>query len=466
MNGQTLIDSHAHLEMKHFRGDLERVLERAHAAGVTHVVTVGSTIADSRRAVKIAEKYQEVSAVVGVHPHDATEADDWALEELGKLAAKNVVVGIGETGLDFFRDRSPRDLQEDSFRKHIDLAKETDLPLVVHVRDAYLRALQILQEEGLPERGGVVHCFSGTLKDAEAFLDLGMYLSFTGTVTFPSRRNTEWVEKILPDVPLEKMMVETDCPYLAPHPYRGQRNEPAYVELVSERIAQIKGLSRDDIARVTTRNAVRFFNLPVTLSKPRAAYTIRDSAYVNVTDSCTSACTFCQRNANPVVKGHDLTLATDPSVPEMISALEEEGWEERSEVVFCGYGEPTIRLEEIKEVAESLRRRDVRRIRLNTNGLGNLYHNRDIVGELKGFVDVVSVSLNTHNAETFLRLCRPTFGEGSYEAMLDFSRSCKLAGMKVILTVVDHPEVDIDQCRAIAEQMGAGFRVRPYNEVG
>jgi TatD family-associated radical SAM protein len=135
-------------------------------------------------------------------------------------------------------------------------------------------------------------------------------------------------------------------------------------------------------------------------------------------------------------------------------------------VVFCGYGEPTIRLEEIKEVAESLRRRDVRRIRLNTNGLGNLYHNRDIVGELKGFVDVVSVSLNTHNAETFLRLCRPTFGEGSYEAMLDFSRSCKLAGMKVILTVVDHPEVDIDQCRAIAEQMGAGFRVRPYNEVG
>ncbi len=466
MNRQTLIDSHAHLEMKQFRGDLERVLERAHAAGIIHIVTVGSTIADSRRAVKIAEKYQEVSAVVGVHPHDATEADDWALEELGKLAAKKAVVGIGETGLDFFRDRSPRDLQEDSFRRHIDLAKETDLPLVVHVRDAYSRTLEILQEEGLPQRGGVVHCFSGTLKDAEAFLDLGMYLSFTGTVTFPSRRNTEWIEKILPRVPLESMMVETDCPYLAPHPFRGQRNEPAYVELVSDRIAQAKGLSRDDIARVTTRNAVRFFNLPVTLPRPRAAYTIRDSVYLNVTASCTSACTFCQRTVNPVVKGHDLALATDPGVPEMISALDDEGWEERAEVVFCGYGEPTLRLKEIKEVAENLKIRGAGRIRLNTNGLGNLYHNRDIVGDLKGFVDIVSVSLNAHDAQTYQRLCRPTFGEGSYEAMLDFSRSCQLAGMRVILTVVDHPEVDIDQCRAIAEEMDAQFRVRPYNEVG
>ena len=134
-------------------------------------------------------------------------------------------MGIGETGLDFFRDRSPRELQEDSFRRHIDLAKEKDLPVVVHVRDAYERTLEILKDEGLPQKGGVVHCFSGTREDAEAFLALGMYLSFTGTVTFPSRRNTQWVETVLPGVPLERMMVETDCPYLAPHPYRGQRED-------------------------------------------------------------------------------------------------------------------------------------------------------------------------------------------------------------------------------------------------
>lgn len=466
MNGQALIDSHAHLEMKQFRGDLERVLERAHAAGVSHIITVGSTIAESRRAVKIAERYQEVSAAVGIHPHDAEDADDWAMEELAKLAAKNIVVAIGETGLDFFRDRSPRSLQEDSFRRHIDLAKERDLPVVVHVRDAYQRALEILKDEGLPEKGGVVHCFSGTVKDAEAFLDLGMYLSFTGTVTFPSRRNTQWVETVLPTVPLERVMVETDCPYLAPHPYRGQRNEPAYVELVCERIAQIKGLSRDDIARVTTRNAVLFFNLPVTISGDRAAYTIRDSVYLNVTASCTSACTFCRRSADPVVKGHDLSLVKDPCVHEMISALEEEKWSKRSEVVFCGYGEPTIRLKEISEVARYLKQKEVKRIRLNTNGMGNLYHKRDITGDIKEIADVVSVSLNAHDAQTFQKLCRPAFGEGSYEAVLDFSRSCLAKGVEVVLTVVDHPDVDVDRCRAIAQEMGAGFRVRPHNEVG
>ena len=140
----------------------------------------------------------------------------------------------------------------------------------------------------------------------------------------------------------------------------------------SAKIAQIKGLSRDDIARVTTRNAIRFFNLPITLPKDRAAYTIRDSVYLNVTASCTSACTFCRRNADPVVKGHDLSLGDDPGVQEMISALENEEWEKRSEVVFCGYGEPTIRLKEIEEVAGHLRRKQAKRIRLNTNGLGNL----------------------------------------------------------------------------------------------
>jgi len=312
----------------------------------------------------------------------------------------------------------------------------------------------------------VVHCFSGTPQDAEAFLDLGMYLSFTGTVTFPSRRNTQWVEAVLPVVPLERMMVETDCPYLAPHPYRGQRNEPSYVELVAERIAQIKELSRDDVARVTTRNAVRFFNLPVSLPRDRVAYTIRDSVYLNVTSNCTSACTFCRRNTDPVVKGHDLSLGADPDVQDMISALESEKWEERSEVVFCGYGEPTIRLDEIREVARHLKQKGVERIRLNTNGLGNLYHKRDITGDLQGIVDVVSVSLNAHDAQTFQKLCQPTFGTGSYEAVLEFSRSCLAGGMEVVLTVVGHPEVDIDRCRAIADGMGAGFRVREFNEVG
>ena len=466
MTKTPLVDSHAHLEMKPFRGDLEGVLERALGAGVVHIVTVGSTLAESRRAFKIAERYPEVSAVVGIHPHDALEADDTAMAELSKLARRKKVVGIGETGLDFFRDRSPRNLQEDSFRRHLDLAKETGLPVVIHVRDAYPGSFEILKEEGLPPRGGVVHCFSGTARDAVAYLDLGLHLSFTGTVTFPSKRNREWAREILTLVPLEKVFVETDSPYLPPHPFRGKRNEPAHVTLVAEKIADVKGLSPQDVARITTRNAVRFFDLPVNLPGSRFAYTIRDSVYLNVTGKCTSACTFCRRSADPIVKGHDLVLEDDPTVAQMLTALDEEDWKKRSEVVFCGYGEPTIRLDEIRQIAGSIRQQGARHIRLNTNGLGSLFHGRDITPEISGMVDEVSVSLNAQDKDTFVRLCRPALGEGSYGAVKDFARSCLAAGMDVVLTVVDHPDVDVEACRAIAERMGTRFRVRSLNEVG
>jgi len=466
MDNVAFIDSHAHLEMKQFRNGLDQVVERAHSAGVIHIVTVGSTLEESRRAVKIAEARETVSAVIGIHPHDAAELDTGALAELKKLSGNQEVVGIGETGLDFFRDRSPRPVQEDSFRKHIRLAKESSLPLVVHVRDAYERSLDIMRDEGLPERGCVIHCFSGTVNDAHAFLDLGAFLSFTGTITFPSSKNREWADEILSTVPLEKMMVETDCPYLTPHPHRGKRNEPANVTLVGEKIAQVKKLSVADVARITSRNAIHFFSLPLSDPDARVAYTIRDSVYLNVTGRCTNECTYCQRSTNPVVKGHDLSLAAYPTVNEMVSALEKEKWQERSEVVFCGYGEPTMRLEEVKEIGKRLKEAGAGKIRLNTNGLGNLINKRNIAGELVGTVDVASVSLNAQDSKTYMELCRPAYGEQSHRSIQDFSRECISAGIDVVLTVVDHPSVDIPKCRKIAHRMGARFRVRELNEVG
>ena len=458
----SLIDSHAHLEMRHFKTDLEQVLERAHASGVVHLITVGSTLAESRRALKIAEKYHEVSAVVGVHPHDAADVDEGVMAELSKLAARKPVVGIGETGLDFFRDLSPRSLQENSFRLHLALAREAEKPLVIHIRDAYAEVLRVLEEEGIPEKGSVVHCFSGTVDDAAAFLEMGLHFSFTGTVTYEGKKNREWSEKVLSFVPLERIMVETDSPYLAPHPFRGQRNEPANVHLVAERIAQVKGLSVNDVARITTRNAVRFFNLPVDLPSSKIAYTIRDSVYLNVTDQCTNACTFCQRTVNPVVKGHNLKLDQDPTPDEMLQALEDEDWRKRSEVVFCDYGEPTMRLAEVLETAVKVRKLSPSvRIRLNTNGLGNLYHRKNIVPDLAGVFDTVSISLNAQDAETYDSFCRPSLGPAPYLSLLDFSKKCVEAKLNVTLTVVHHRGVDVEACRKIAESVGAAFRVRP-----
>lgn len=463
----TLIDTHAHLEMRQFKGDLEDILERAHAGGVAHILTIGSGIPESRRAIKIAERFEEVSAVVGVHPHNASDVDDATLLELSRLSGKSSVVGIGETGLDFFLERSPRASQEKAFRRHLELAARAGKPAVIHVRDAYTRACQILEEVGLPPRGAVVHCFSGTEEDAAALLGLGLYLSFTGTVTFEGRKNREWSEKILSMVPLERILIETDSPYLAPHPLRGQRNEPANVRFVAERIALVKGLSIIDIGRITTRNAIGFFNLPVPLPSSKIAYTIRDSVYLNVTDRCTNSCVFCQRTLNPVVKGHDLELERDPSPEEMIRALEEEGWKNRSEVVFCGYGEPTMRLAEILETAKRIRGLgpDIQ-IRLNTNGLGSLFHRKDIVPELSRHIDTVSISLNAQDSGTYEKLCRPGIGPDAYGSLLDFSKKCVEAGLDVTLTVVLLPEVDVAACREIAARMGAKFRVRPLHEVG
>jgi TatD DNase family protein len=296
---------------------------------------------------------------------------------------------------------------------------------------------------------------------------MGLYLSFTGTVTYEGKRNREWSEKVLSLVPLERMMVETDCPYLSPHPLRGQRNEPAYVHLVAKQIAQIKGLSLNDVARVTTRNAVGFFRLPVDLPSSKLAYTIRDSVYLNVTGSCTNTCTFCQRNVNPVVKGHDLRLQRDPTPDEMMEALNREEWQDRSEIVFCGYGEPTIRLPEVLHVASRIKElKPSMKIRMNTNGLANLYHRKNIVPELTYAIDTVSISLNAQDARTFERLCRPSVGPDPYGSLLDFARKCIAAGLDVVLTVVAHPDVDVGACRKIAEEMGAKFRVRPLHEVG
>jgi len=462
-----LVDSHAHLEMRQFKGDLEQVLERAHAGGVVHIVTIGSGIPESRRALKIAEKYDEISAVVGIHPHDAAGVDEKSMAHLSRLAARKQVVGIGETGLDFFLDRSPRSSQEESFRLHLALAVKTAKPLVIHIRNAYAEACRILGEVGVPEKGAVVHCFSGSSEDAMALLEMGLHLSFTGTVTFEGKKNLQWSEEILSLVPLERMMVETDAPYLAPHPFRGQRNEPANVHLVAERIAKIKGLSVSDIARITTRNAVRFFNLPVPLPSSKIAYTIRNSVYLNVTDQCTNACVFCRRTLSPEVKGHDLTLDREPAPEEMIRALEQEGWRDREEIVFCGYGEPTMRLSQILETAGRVR--DLSpdtRIRLNTNGLGNLFHRKNIVPELSGLIDTVSISLNAQDSSTYEKICRPGIGPGAYDSLLDFTKKCVEAGLEVTLTVVQNPEVDVEACRKIAEKMGAGFRIRPLNEVG
>ena len=253
-----LIDSHAHLDMEDFDADLDLVIRRARLGGVARIVTIGIDLASSRKAIEIAKKYDFVYATVGYHPHNASEADARDLEKLRALASEVKVVAWGEIGLDFFRHHSPPGQQIRAFERQLDMAFEQELPVIIHDRDAHADLLRILKSRKRPYRG-VIHCFSGNYDLAMALIDMGFCISFPGTVTYKNAVDTQTAAS---RIPLERLLVETDCPYLTPVPFRGKRNEPLYVKHTAEKIAHLRQMELEELAEATTANTIRLFNLP------------------------------------------------------------------------------------------------------------------------------------------------------------------------------------------------------------
>ncbi len=248
-----LIDTHAHLFYEQYADQMDAVLARAAEAGVGAIICVGLDLETSRAAIALAERYPNMWATVGVHPHDAKDAPPDALERLAELARHPRVVAVGETGLDYYRNLSPPEVQRDLFRGQLALAGKLNLPVVVHNREADEDVLAELRRAGHEQ--GVVHCFSSAPEVARQVLELGFHISFTGTVTFGKNHN----EAVLQEVGLERVMVETDCPYLSPVPRRGKTNEPAYLAYTAGKIGAICGLSLDEVARRTTATALGLF---------------------------------------------------------------------------------------------------------------------------------------------------------------------------------------------------------------
>lgn len=253
-----LVDSHAHLDHDLFAGDVDAVIVRAQAAGVRYIVTIGSDLASSEAAVRLAEKYPCVYATVGIHPHEAVQLDDKAYRRLQELAAHPRVVAIGEIGLDYYYDHSPRPVQRDAFIRQLELARETGLPFVVHSRDADADTLAVLRDWGQDLRG-LLHSFAGSDEMLAECLAMGYLVSTGGMVTF---KNAGAIRSAMAQVPLDRLLVETDAPYLTPVPLRGRRNEPAYVQYVVAFLAELRGVEPAHMAAVTTANACRFFGLP------------------------------------------------------------------------------------------------------------------------------------------------------------------------------------------------------------
>jgi len=254
-----LIDTHAHLDDARFDGDRDAMIARAREAGVENFVTIGCDLTTSRAAVELADRYPFVYATVGVHPHEAKQIGDSWYDDLRRLAQHQKVVAYGEIGLDYHYNHSPPKLQRERFREQIVLARDLRLPIVVHTREAQDDTITVLKEENAADVGGVFHCFSGDARLAKDALDLGFLLSFSGVITF---QNATMLRDIVKTVPMDRILVETDSPYLTPAPHRGKRNEPAHVRLVAEKIAAIQGMTTDQVAELTSQNARRVFKIP------------------------------------------------------------------------------------------------------------------------------------------------------------------------------------------------------------
>ncbi len=259
MSPPELFDTHAHLHFPDFTSDLPDVLARARAAGVSRMVTIGTDVATSQAAIAIASREADVWAAVGIHPHDAGDADEAAFAEIATLARQSRVVAVGEIGLDFFRNLSPRDAQERVFRRLLALGRDVGKPVLIHCRDAHEDVLRILAEEHAGEIGGIMHCFSGDAALARRCLDLGLAISLAGPVTYPNARALPDVARLVPG---DRLVIETDCPFLPPQGHRGRRNEPAYLALTAARVAELRGEALETLAARLSDNARRLFKIP------------------------------------------------------------------------------------------------------------------------------------------------------------------------------------------------------------
>lgn len=257
--GTRLIDSHCHLDMDVYKDDLDEIITAADRSGVSRIVTIGIDLASSRKAVELAEHWPGVYATVGIHPHSAGEANEAGYQELKDLAAHPKVVGYGEIGLDYARQYAPVEIQQREFARQLELARELQLPVVIHDRDAHEDTLALLQQQEPFPAGGVMHCFSGDTTFAHQVLELDFYISIPGIVTF---KNAETLQQVVREIPLKRMLLETDGPFLAPVPWRGKTNLPDYLLYTAGKVAELKNISINEVADQTKRNTEQLFSLP------------------------------------------------------------------------------------------------------------------------------------------------------------------------------------------------------------
>lgn len=449
------IDTHAHLFFENFNDDLYEVIERAHTAGVTKIIVPGTDLVTSAKAIDLASKYKCIYAAVGVHPHDTKDWNSGYIGELEQMLAEKKVVAIGETGLDYYYDYSPKDKQIQAFREQLVLAIQAKKPVIIHNREADDDLMPIVREFIPLGLRGQFHCFAGTIEDAKELTKAGFFISVTGSVTF---KNTGSLREIVKNIDLNNLLLETDCPFMTPVPFRGKRNEPAYLPYAAQVIADLKDISLNEVGEITSANTEKLFHIGH-IDDLNLVYKLQNKLYINLTNRCNANCFFCHRKDIPFIGGFDLSMSktTEPPFTEYIKRIENPSQYE--EVVFCGYGEPTLRWDDMIKIAAFLKSQGAR-VRLNTNGHANFLNGRNVVPEMKGLIDVVSISLNSINREEYAKILG--VDESMYDEMIKFAKEAKEYS-EVVMSAVDIPEMDTEKIRNFVEnEIGVKFRLRYY----
>lgn len=448
------VDTHAHLFYPNFNGDIDFILERAKQADVDYIIVPGTDIETSGQSVELADKYENIFAAVGVHPHETKNWQKENISKLKELASHKKVVAVGEIGLDYFYNYSPKEKQIQAFKDQIEFAIDINKPIIVHNRDADNDMMEVIRSYCNSGLRAQFHCYNSTLENANELISMGHFISFTGNITF---KKSEHLRAILTRLDMNHILTETDSPFLSPIPYRGKRNEPAFVRHVAEKFAEVLGVSLSDISKITLLNTFKLFGIG---SKSNNIYTYQlgESLYVNITNRCDANCTFCKRKVDPVIEGYNLKLAKEDE-PDAGVYISEIGDPKRfKEVVFCGFGEPTVRWNVVREVGRFVKEHGGR-TRLDTNGHGNFINKRNILPELKNAIDIVSISLNSFDPRQYAEIMQVE--TRLFNEMISFAKGAKAYVEKVIMTVVDIPQVDLEKARQIVEEkIGAEFRVR------
>lgn len=450
------VDTHAHLFFENYKDDIDVVLNRAKENYIDLVIVPATDLKTAKESIALAEKYEQVYSTVGIHPHDTKEWNDSLIVQIEELARHPKVIAIGEIGLDYYYDFSPKDQQIKAFKAQLDLAGKMQLPVVIHNRDSDEDMMDIIQSYCGTGLKAQFHCFNGSIEDALEYMKMNHFISFTGNITY---KKSDSLRETLSKIDLNHLMLETDSPFMTPVPHRGKRNEPAYVKIVAQQVAEIHKLSLEEIGRITSLNTFRFFGIGKA-PKTSFTYLLGNSLYINVTNRCNADCTFCRRKEDPFLRGYNLGMKKSEEPDAEIYIKEIGDPKKFDEIVFCGYGEPTIRWDVVKQVAKFVKENGGK-TRINTNGHGNLINKKDITPEMQGVIDTISISLNSYNSKQYSELMQ--VDESYFDEMKNFARLAKKYAKKVVMSVVSLDEVEIEESRKVVEdEIGVEFRVREY----